>query len=70
MKRSAAEQRCIDLTILGILPRSFPQWAKPHCTMETALRLTASEVLPWEIRDEDLFWTTEGDTNEQPTYCV
>ena len=65
MTTRAERQRFIDLTIVGVLPRSYPQWAAPDCSIEMALMLTADERLPWEIPDAALTWTTEGDTYDR-----
>lgn len=54
---SEARQRFIDLLIVGVLPRSLPQYAVLDCPMELALRMTQDETLPWTIFDDDLVWS-------------
>ena len=63
----AERQQFIDLVIVGVLPRTLPQWAEPHCPTELALRMTADKTLPWQIPDAALLWTTEGDTDDDRT---
>jgi hypothetical protein len=54
----ANSRRLRDLVIVGILPRSYPQWAAPHCTPEMALAMTADEELPWE--NLPMFWSDDN----------
>jgi hypothetical protein len=55
-RRSAIEERFAYLTILGILPRSWPQYALGTFTMAQAVA-AADEPLPWEIDDRALKWS-------------
>jgi hypothetical protein len=48
-RRPPCEQRLIDLTIAGVIPRRFPQYAAPNITARMILRETPNEALPWEI---------------------
>jgi hypothetical protein len=55
-RRSEVEQRFIDLTIIGVFPRTWPSYAWGTFTKAQAVAST-SEALPWEIDTSDLKWS-------------
>jgi hypothetical protein len=54
-RRSLFEcERYRHLVLAGCLPQSFPQYADIDPAL--ALEKLASESMPWDIADDELFW--------------